>query len=366
MGAGPSRHRPRPQQQAYPPPNVYQQQGPPPFYQDPQFISNGHYGAWRPPYPPAGPFAPPHPHFRPPGPPMHPPQHHPLPVQPAPEQLTQTATIRNAVNLKKNSLRLEPVDGDSSRLAVHFDFDASEPCCVTTFFVVMEDVSKACALTQLKQAVTEPVLYEKGLGLKFPKDGSAHAVLDVALYEEQELTTADGDTYPLVIRMETITDKGKADGHTLQELRPGTAQKVWVQSQTTFAVLVKDEEGHWCARVLKQKIWVEGVSYELQEIYGMQTSASIPSGGEGTLEEAEERLCVICLVNERDTTVLPCRHLCMCHDCAQELRKQTSKCPICRNHVNSLLHIKMTQRVQKPTQVNSTAKVAEAVKGLKL
>jgi hypothetical protein len=73
----------------------------------------------------------PHPHFRPPGPPMHPPQHHPLPVQPAPEQLTQTATIRNAVNLKKNSLRLEPVDGDSSRLAVHFDFDASEPCwCV--------------------------------------------------------------------------------------------------------------------------------------------------------------------------------------------------------------------------------------------
>ena len=40
---------------------------------------------------------------------------------------------------------------------------------------------------------------------------------------------------------------------------------------------------------------------------------------EGTLEEAEERLCVICLVNERDTTVLPCRHLCMCHDCAQVL-----------------------------------------------
>ena len=25
----------------------------------------------------------------------------------------------------------------------------------------------------------------------------------------------------------------------------------------------------------------------------------------------------------------------------QELRKQTSKCPICRNHVESLLHIKM-------------------------
>ena len=39
--------------------------------------------------------------------------------------------------------------------------------------------------------------------------------------------------------------------------------------------------------------------------------------GEETVEEAEERLCVICLVNNRDTTVLPCRHMCMCHECAQ-------------------------------------------------
>ena len=46
-----------------------------------------------------------------------------------------------------------------------------------------------------------------------------------------------------------------------------------MQSQTTFAALARDEEGRWCARVLKQKIWVEGVSYELQEIYGMENSA---------------------------------------------------------------------------------------------
>ena len=34
-------------------------------------------------------------------------------------------------------------------------------------------------------------------------------------------------------------------------------------------------------------------------------------------ELSEEKLCVICLVNRRDTTVLPCRHLCMCQECAQ-------------------------------------------------
>lgn len=37
-----------------------------------------------------------------------------------------------------------------------------------------------------------------------------------------------------------------------------------MQSQTTFASLGKGEDGEWEVRVLKQKIWVDGVSYELQ------------------------------------------------------------------------------------------------------
>lgn len=82
--------------------------------------------------------------------------------------------------------------------------------------------------------------------------------------------------------------------------------------------------------------------------------------GPQTVEDAEERLCVICLVNERDTTVLPCRHMCMCHDCAQELRRQTSKCPICRNHVESLLHIKM-QKGANPSGSSGNPGPASAV-----
>lgn len=56
----------------------------------------------------------------------------------------------------------------------------------------------------------------------------------------------------------------------LQELSAGGPQRVWVQSQTTFAQLSKEEEGKFAVRPLKQKIWVEGVSYELQEIYGIE------------------------------------------------------------------------------------------------
>lgn len=37
-----------------------------------------------------------------------------------------------------------------------------------------------------------------------------------------------------------------------------------MQSQTTFATLGKGEDGDFEVRVLKQKIWVDGISYELQ------------------------------------------------------------------------------------------------------
>lgn len=86
--------------------------------------------------------------------------------------------------------------------------------------------------------------------------------------------------------------------------------------------------------VLKQKIWVAGVSYELQEIYGMEgntgNSGQLGQGGDGDYDELEGRECVICMTNGRDTTVLPCRHMCMCQECASALKTQTNKCPICR------------------------------------
>lgn len=69
-------------------------------------------------------------HFGPPGnPPMPPP---PRPAFNAPpgahqQEVKQTATIRNAVNLKKFTLKLVPVEGQPNKLSVRFQVDASEP-----------------------------------------------------------------------------------------------------------------------------------------------------------------------------------------------------------------------------------------------
>ena len=46
----------------------------------------------------------------------------------------------------------------------------------------------------------------------------------------------------------------------------------------------------------------------------------------------------------RDTTVLPCRHMSMCSECAKVLRMQSNKCPICRTSIESLLQIKISKQ----------------------
>ena len=49
---------------------------------------------------------------------------------------------------------------------------------------------------------------------------------------------------------------------------------------------------------------------------------------ESVLSSSSE--CVICLTEPRDTTVIPCRHMCLCYECALQLRLNTNRCPICR------------------------------------
>lgn len=121
-----------------------------------------------------------------------------------------------------------------------------------------------------------------------------------------------------------------------------------MQSQSTFATLVQ-QGSSWSVRVLKQTIQVGNKSFELQEIYGIEQNqnGAAEQTNVNDLDDENGRECVICMTEPRDTTVLPCRHMCMCNKCAKVLRLQTNKCPICRCNVESLLQIKVN-RGDKP------------------
>ena len=67
------------------------------------------------------------------------------------------------------------------------------------------------------------------LGHIYPKPGaplSEQVIIDLSQNPE-ELAAAKGDEYPLIFRLETISEKGLADGHVLEvcvQLQPKLAQ----------------------------------------------------------------------------------------------------------------------------------------------
>ncbi len=58
-----------------------------------------------------------------------------------------------------------------------------------------------------------------------------------------------------------------------------------------------------------------------------------------SLNNTIESTCVICLTDTRNVLLLPCRHLCLCSTCAENLKFQSANCPICRVPFRALLQL---------------------------
>lgn len=168
------------------------------------------------------------------------------------------------------------------------------------------------------------------------------------------------DTYALIVRLECVVDALDAQktetGETSREVDrapspsgpAGCALDDASQAQTTFAAVARGDGGDDAASlavsVLKQKIWVDGVAYELQEIFGIEHCSTGTPLEDADADADSGKECVVCMSEPRDTTALPCRHLCMCGACARMLRGQSNRCPICRTPVESLLEIKVAAK----------------------
>lgn len=162
-------------------------------------------------------------------------------------------------------------------------------------------------------------------------DLGRHYLADLCSHTPSPPASTD-NTYPIIIRLEALTQEGQGEGRSLSGLQPGCELPYWVQSQSTYAKLVKEEDGRVGIRVLEQKIWVRGEAYELQEIYGMEQNRGGAAGGgaagagglgtSGAEDGGEGSECVVCLSAPRNTAAMPCRHMCMCKSCASELKSQ--------------------------------------------
>ncbi|RNF04615.1 zinc finger family protein [Trypanosoma rangeli] len=115
-----------------------------------------------------------------------------------------------------------------------------------------------------------------------------------------------------------------------------------VRGHTTLPFLPQGESSEretrpvYEAKMVQQLLQHGTEVYELADVYDLGGDYNtIDSNGEEEMD-----LCVICLTSARNTTILPCRHMCLCHECASVLRFQQSNCcPVCRANIERVMTI---------------------------
>jgi E3 ubiquitin-protein ligase MGRN1 len=246
-------------------------------------------------------------------------QYNQRPIEPAPITRNRT-TVRNHFALVKNSVRLVKSDENSADKLYHleFEFSNTKPCNINIYY----------ATTETLDSGARPIGYQ-----------AAFEYNDVSFPEERhnrKFSSKSLGLDPIDLSVVDIINLGSKSSYSLV-ISISSAESNSIASQTTYATASAIVNNEVKLQLRNTKIVVDGheKAYDVQEIYGIASS--------NNAEEDNE--CVVCMCEPRNTTVMPCRHMCLCHDCAEALRKQTNKCPICREPVQSLMRISIDKNI---------------------
>ncbi|KAG8446077.1 hypothetical protein GDO86_013813 [Hymenochirus boettgeri] len=261
----------------------------------------------------------------------------------APSPQEPVKTLRSLINIRKDTLRLvrctEEVktgDVEGSRPKVHynveFTFDTDARVAITIYYQATEEFQGGVAsyLPKSSNLQSETMHFKRGVSQQFCFPSH---IVDPSEWREEELTfDLDREVYPMVVH--AVVEEGEDHvGH----------------SHVLMATFERHADGSYCVKPLKQKQVVDGVSYLLQEIYGIENKYNSQDSKVAEDELSDNSAeCVVCLSDVRDTLILPCRHLCLCNTCADTLRYQASNCPICRLPFRALLQIRAMRKVPSP------------------
>ncbi|XP_072208066.1 E3 ubiquitin ligase RNF157 isoform X4 [Excalfactoria chinensis] len=266
----------------------------------------------------------------------------------APPPQEPVKTLRSLINIRKDTLRLvkcseevktpgEEVSKAKVHYNVEFTFDTDARVAITIYYQASEEFHNGVAsyIPKDTSLQSETVHYKRGVCQQFCVP--SHTV-DPSEWTEEELGfDLDREVFPMVVH--AVVDEGDEHaGH----------------SHVLLATFEKHADGTFCVKPLKQKQVVDGVSYLLQEIYGIENKYNTQDSKVAEDEVSDNSAeCVVCLSDVRDTLILPCRHLCLCNTCADTLRYQANNCPICRLPFRALLQIRAMRKKLGPLSPTS-------------
>ncbi|GMH28463.1 hypothetical protein Nepgr_030306 [Nepenthes gracilis] len=237
-----------------------------------------------------------------------------------------------AAEATQETIRLEIDESNPDHHLVSFVFDALFDGSITIYYFAKEEIN--CNFTPIFPEAHVPVKvpFRKGVGQKFRQPLGTG--IDLGFFDLEDLAkpSPDEDVYPLVISAEIFSSSNRSDGENSSENQSDGPPRI----QITQAVIDRKNDEPFQVKVMRQILWIDGVRYELRDLYGVGNSDS-----QGFNDDDPGKECVICMTEAKDTAVLPCRHMCMCSECAKELRLQSNKCPICRQLIEELIEIKL-------------------------
>ena len=71
----------------------------------------------------------------------------------------------------------------------------------------------------------------------------------------------------------------------------------------------------------KQVVLINGLPFEIKSIYGLTSGEEDAAEGDQAIEDDDnpEAECLVCLEEKKNTLIMPCSHMCVCHDCGKSL-----------------------------------------------
>ncbi|EME29807.1 Probable E3 ubiquitin-protein ligase LOG2 [Galdieria sulphuraria] len=234
------------------------------------------------------------------------------------------------LNLRKETLRTKPLPDDPGLLLLEFIFDASVAGYITVYYFAKQ--VSALDFTQFEGK------YEKYPGKTSFQPGSYQFYrqkpakgLKIHKSLKEELFYDGGTYFPLVIVLESRQESFHSSPVTSssKQTRKGKASTTThATAQLTFGTFVRNPDNSIGVKCLKQQIVINGDLYQLEDIFGLEEDSS-----------KSNQLCLICMLDSIDTLLLPCRHLCLCIECAERIRVRSSCCPLCRHPIAQILQI---------------------------
>ena len=287
---------------------------------------------------------------------------------PPPQATEPTKTLRSLINIRRDSVHLSLVPGQKKlpipptidsdtdeyqhqsiidesvkiwnmhkdrKFNIQFTFDADVRVAITIYYMCTEEITSSGVNYHIlpNGFMSDTFYYKRGVHQVFLQPSH---IFQPGNYKNEELlfhvNEENNTILPVVIHCLAL------DGESPK------------QSHTTIASIERASDGSYVLKNIKQKLFVDGLSYLLQEIYGLENKAAdLPNKPfDEDLDDCGAD-CVVCMCDLRDTIILPCRHLCLCYACAESLRYQASNCPICRAPFIALLQIRAVQKMSHAT-----------------